>query len=273
VDVRLLAVTQEFQALEGERLGSLLFRRRRELGLTRTDLAVAVGISSDRTIVRWEKEGVRPKRGRDGGNLRILSDVLSIPMAILLAAHTLSTNARFIKIAECGTVGGHQKHKRLGEPICADCMEAARVYERVRTGSPRELLRQPARCGTQRGLSRHYRLGESPCDACLESNRLYRNPPISSPPSPSLQCGTASGSAAHRRRGEKACPECREAYLEDLRKRYLRRTEGRKRVGPVKHGTTAGYRKHARQRDGEWGIPACENCRTAVRDYTRQIRA
>ena len=33
-------------------------------------------------------------------------------------------------IAECGTISGYMRHRRLEEPKCEACLEAKRVYRR-----------------------------------------------------------------------------------------------------------------------------------------------
>ena len=39
------------------------------------------------------------------------------------------------EVAQCGTISGHSRHKRLHEAICADCRVAWNEYERIRRAS------------------------------------------------------------------------------------------------------------------------------------------
>jgi len=80
------------------------------------------------------------------------------------------------KVAECGTNGAYQRHRRNGETPCEPCVEARRVYnrekkriEREKAGvKPRQIL--PREHGTLRGYRQHKSLGEPKCDPCKEAH-------------------------------------------------------------------------------------------------------
>jgi len=70
----------------------------------------------------------------------------------------------------CGTLRGHQRHRRAGEEPCEPCLEARRAYDRERYvphGEP------PPLCGTNGAYQRHLRNGEDPCAACRTAHAEY----------------------------------------------------------------------------------------------------
>lgn len=128
-------------------------------------------------------------------------------------------------------------------------------------------------------------VGSSVADECLGSRRMSVNVAWMEharcrdfEPEQWFPSGTGNGARQQARRAVsicEACPviaECFE-YGKKAARGYgvwggiLRsaRTPGR---GPIKHGTYAGYKAHGRR-----GIPACEKCRQAHREYTNAAAA
>lgn len=256
-------------ALEGERLGPLLRRRRRELGLTFNAVAVAVGISHSSTVGYWERDVNHPKEC----SLDKLSAILCIPYQEILNAYYRSVDARYIsnKIALHGTESGSSKHRKADEELCPECAEAERLAQSRRAREKGVKPWQPAQHGTRSAANRHYRNHEPLCDLCQQAQTDYRRARGMKPMRQAV-CGTTGGHKRHERNNERPCVDCREAKNE-----YRRELSG-KRGKPVlrrlipEHGTRSGYNKHYTSQKGEWSLPACEPCRTANSEHWRQMK-
>jgi hypothetical protein len=82
--------------------------------------------------------------------------------------------------AQCGTVSGYTRHRRLGEPQCDECRVAWSAYNskknwerRVAPGDRKH--REKAECGTSSGYTAHYSRGEKPCESCRAARKVYND--------------------------------------------------------------------------------------------------
>lgn len=154
--------------MPGEWFGPLLRRRLTQLGLTRADIARAVGVSKN-NITRWRCNKSLPMPYFS----EAISKALDLPLYIIdeAIAATEANKIRVIKRpAECGTASGASRHYRKGEGLCEACREAKREYDRQKRGyAPRKV----APCGTEGGYRRHLRRKETPCEPCRIARREY----------------------------------------------------------------------------------------------------
>lgn len=205
-----------FTALPDERLGSLIRRRRRELGMTQKQLAAAIEVSMG-TIHLWEWGEFLPRET----SCEKLNFVLQIPEEELFTAYNVSECQRFRLHrvqALCGTKGGISAHIYRGEKLCEVCLDESRRYQREKHGwKPFK----PAECGTTGGYRKHYRNGEKPCAACLEARRRYQREKYGWKPFKSPECGTIGGYRRHLREegAPVQCTSCLRASAEDARER------------------------------------------------------
>lgn len=80
--------------------------------------------------------------------------------------------------AQCGTISGYMRHRRLEEEQCEACRMAWAAYNSrknwQRRVAPGDLKRRlVAQCGTNSGYTAHYTRGEKPCDACRAARKAY----------------------------------------------------------------------------------------------------
>lgn len=153
-----------FAALPEERLGQLLRRRRRELGLTQREVAVLGGISDENSVQTYEVGKIVPSLR----SVKKLSVALAVPEQHLLSIREAKPAFnRNRPTPACGTTGGYDRHWRLKEPTCASCKEAHRMrslqWARAHGATPRP---PKAVCGSPQGADVHYASGEKPCPAC-----------------------------------------------------------------------------------------------------------
>lgn len=71
----------------------------------------------------------------------------------------------------CGTIAGASGHKRRGEALCGECLEARRAYNRARRVRKGRTL---APCGTATAAARHKRNGEPVDEACRAAANASR---------------------------------------------------------------------------------------------------
>jgi len=81
--------------------------------------------------------------------------------------------------AQCGTVSGYMRHRRLNEEKCDACREAWSKYNSSkaweRRKAPEDLKRRKvAVCGTSSGYTAHFNRGEPVCDACRAARAVYQ---------------------------------------------------------------------------------------------------
>ena len=79
--------------------------------------------------------------------------------------------------AKCGTPSGYNRHYRLGEPPCQDCVDGRAAYRQARRATPKDPDRMPPIAhGTPSGAHQHWYRGESPCDACRAAYNRHCRP-------------------------------------------------------------------------------------------------
>jgi transcriptional regulator with XRE-family HTH domain len=96
-------------------------RRRIKQGVIATQLGVKQG-----AVCNWESGRVVPT----DEHLRMWACALDV---------TVPANVRgaVARVATCGTLGGRERHRRVGEPVCDPCRLAYNAYQRAhRSVSP-----------------------------------------------------------------------------------------------------------------------------------------
>ena len=83
--------------------------------------------------------------------------------------------------------------------------------------------------------------------------------------------GTTAGYHAHRKVGDRPCPDCNEAYrVVQVEYRAAKRSKQDSTIANAddpRHGSMSGWRAHIAH-----GIPTCDGCKAARRDYVRGLR-
>ncbi|GAA0200281.1 hypothetical protein GCM10009526_23660 [Glutamicibacter creatinolyticus] len=76
----------------------------------------------------------------------------------------------------CGTVAAYQRHYRNREPVCDECKDAHRAYNRERAAirNPDKKPRELKPCGTYPAYKRHLARRTEPCEPCREAWRTYQ---------------------------------------------------------------------------------------------------
>lgn len=82
----------------------------------------------------------------------------------------LGPSRRNQALKPCGTDTAYKRHLRNKEVPCSECVEAHRLYLRLKGPRPRQL--QP--CGTNAAYQRHRRNDEQPDADCLKARREYQ---------------------------------------------------------------------------------------------------